>query len=80
MDNDTGLREIDIVPAYGSGAAEHRKNDAIRDWKTKSENGEVCGIFGCDNTPNLHCPKCKNHYCDEHIVPHFHKKTASISW
>ena len=40
--------------------------DDISDWKSRSEGGEVCGIFGCQNMPALQCPHCCNWYCDEH--------------
>lgn len=56
-----------IVPAYGSGAAEHRHAESIDAWKSRSEKGEVCGIFGCSINPALQCPHCLNWYCKEHI-------------
>jgi len=43
-------------------------------WKEDSEEGVVCGMFGCTSQPNHPCPLCGNHYCGEHIKIHFHIK------
>lgn len=64
MERDTV--ESEIVPAYGSGASEHRHAEAIGEWKERSEKGEVCGIFGCQSKPALQCPHCRNWYCEDH--------------
>ena len=71
MERDSEPREI--LPAYGSGAAEHRFAEAIEEWRRRSKAGEVCGMYSCDQAPNLNCPKCGNHYCDEHVVYHSHR-------
>ena len=71
MERDTAKPEI--VPAYGSGAAEHRHAATIDDWRERSEKGEVCGILGCQNKPTIQCPRCLNWYCGEHKVIHFHE-------
>jgi hypothetical protein len=44
----------------------------IDEWKKKSENCEVCGIFGCRVIPTVNCPHCGNWYCREHSTMHFH--------
>jgi hypothetical protein len=44
----------------------------IEEWKKRSESGEVCGIFGCEDKPTVHCPRCGNWYCKEHSFVHFH--------
>lgn len=41
-------------------------------WKKRSENCDVCGIFGCKDKPEVHCPRCGNWYCKEHSFIHFH--------
>lgn len=38
----------------------------IESWAASSRMGEVCGIFGCPETPVVECPHCGNHYCQEH--------------
>lgn len=38
----------------------------VEEWKKRSENGYVCGIFGCDGKPSVFCPHCSNWYCNEH--------------
>ncbi len=43
-------------------------------WKEDSEEGLVCGIFGCTNQPEHCCSLCGNHYCGEHVKIHFHIK------
>lgn len=35
-------------------------------WAAKSRNGEVCGVFGCQNKPEVKCDHCSNMYCEEH--------------
>lgn len=45
------------------------KNDtgiSWREWKKRSEAGELCGILGCFNKPVVKCEHCGNHYCKEH--------------
>lgn len=44
----------------------------IEEWKKRSENCDVCGIFGCEDIPTIHCPHCGNWYCKEHSRVHFH--------
>ena len=78
MERDTANQ--DIVPAYGSGAAEHRFSEALQEWRSRSKAGEVCGMYRCDQKPNLSCPKCGNYYCDEHIVLHSHRSEESMGW
>lgn len=63
-ERDTAHREI--VPAYGSGAAEHRSAQTIDEWKKQSEEGKVCGILGCQGEPMVRCEHCGNWYCDDH--------------
>ena len=36
------------------------------EWKKKSENGDVCGILGCDDKPIVQCTLWKNWYCEGH--------------
>ena len=55
-------------------------SEAINDWKRRSELGEVCGIYGCEQKPNLNCPRCGNYYCDEHVIIHFHERKTSVGW
>lgn len=38
----------------------------LAQWKKKSENGELCGILGCFNKPEVKCNHCDNYYCSEH--------------
>lgn len=38
----------------------------VEEWKKKSENGEVCGILGCESKPTVSCPHCGNWYCEDH--------------
>lgn len=44
----------------------------LREWRRRSECGQVCGIFGCQDTPTISCPNCGNWYCKEHSMVHFH--------
>lgn len=46
--------------------------DALAEWKKRSERGEVCGIFSCEDTPVVQCHRCGNWYCKEHSFVHFH--------
>ena len=46
--------------------------DQIGEWKRRSENGEVCGILGCEDKPAIHCQNCGNWYCKDHSTIHFH--------
>ncbi len=48
-------------------------NVEIGEWKKRSERGEVCGIFGCEEKPKINCPYCGNWYCYEHGSIHFHE-------
>jgi len=51
----------------------------IGEWKKRSERGEVCGIFGCEDKPTVHCTRCGNWYCKEHSFVHFHVLTPAGS-
>jgi hypothetical protein len=37
-----------------------------KDWKRMSEQGEVCGILGCNEQPTIQCQHCRNWYCETH--------------
>lgn len=39
---------------------------SFRDWKIRSEKGDLCGILGCFDKPAVICHHCNNHYCEEH--------------
>lgn len=45
----------------------------IGEWKRRSEHGDVCGIFGCEEKPVTNCSHCGNWYCYEHSFVHFHE-------
>lgn len=44
----------------------------VAEWKQRSECGDVCGIFGCEDKPTIHCHHCGNWYCNDHSLIHFH--------
>lgn len=44
----------------------------IVEWKKRSEHGDVCGIFGCESKPTVHCHHCGNWYCKEHSLTHYY--------
>lgn len=44
-------------------------------WVEKSQRGELWGVIGCMNPPTTQCPKCKNHYCNDHLGTHMHVVT-----
>lgn len=35
-------------------------------WAARSRQGEVCGIFGCQEKPVVKCDHCSNMYCNLH--------------
>ena len=43
-----------------------------KEWRNRSQNGEVCGLLGCEVVPKNKCPICNNFYCLEHIKIHYH--------
>lgn len=49
----------------------------VAEWKNRSECCDVCGIFGCEYKPTVHCPRCGNWYCKEHSLIHFHVLTLT---
>lgn len=44
----------------------------IEEWKKRSENGDGCGMLGCEDKPEVYCNRCGNWYCKEHSLVHFH--------
>ncbi len=55
----------------------------IEAWAAHSRLGEVCGIYGCRNTPVTTCPHCENNYCQDHCwvmtLPGHKSKQTNIS-
>lgn len=47
-------------------------NIQAEEWQKRCERGEVCGVFGCENTPTMDCPRCSEVYCSEHSFIHIH--------
>ena len=46
-------------------------NDVMK-WGEQSQQGLLCGIFGCNAEELTACPICGCGYCADHIPMHFH--------
>ena len=46
--------------------------DNVQKWCEESKKGLVCGIYGCQEDPEIKCKICNGSYCEEHNKIHFH--------
>ncbi|MGH9983807.1 MAG: hypothetical protein ACRD8W_07620 [Nitrososphaeraceae archaeon] len=42
------------------------------EWEERSKRGKLCGVFGCEQQPEVGCQKCEHYFCKPHFDDHPH--------